>query len=369
MANLKEIFLPVKTTTDFIFHTLSKMGVPKEDAKICAKILIESDLRGIDSHGVGRLKMYVDRIKQGIQTPTTKIDVIKESPTTAVLDGNHGMGHVVAYRAMEMAIKKAKQYGMGAVSVRNSTHYGIAGYYPAMAIKENMVGLAFSNARPSISPTFGVTPLLGTNPISFGAPTNLKVPFLLDGATSISQRGKIELLARKEMATPEGWAIDENGAPVTDTNKLLVDLVKETASLLPLGGAGELLGGHKGYGLATMVEILCAAFCGGSFINGLTGFDKNNKPCPYKLGHFFIAINVENFVPIAEFKNITTEIVKTLINSKKAKGANRIYYAGEKEWESMEVRKKEGIPINENLQKTMKQLASELKITEVTLPF
>ena len=167
------------------------MGVPEEDARITAEILIASDLRGIETHGVGRMKMYYDRIHQGVQIPSHPIRGSREMHTTAVVDGHHGMGQVIGYRSMQMAIEKARIYGMGSVAVRNSTHFGIAGYYPCMAVKANMIGMAFTNARPSIAPTFGVRPMLGTNPIAFGAPSDEDFPFLFDAATSITQRGQI----------------------------------------------------------------------------------------------------------------------------------------------------------------------------------
>ena len=249
------MYLPVQQMHEFMIAVFSKIGVPAPEAKICADVLIASDLRGIESHGIGRLKMYYDRIKLGIQSPETKIDIIKDRYATAVWDGNHGMGHVVAHKAMQTAIDKAKLYGLGSVAVRNSTHYGICGYYADMATQQDMIGLTFTNARPSICPTNGVAPMLGTNPICFGAPTNLPYPFIYDAATSISQRGKVEQYAREERPTPPYWAINRQGEPQTDTLKLLKDLVDQSASMLPLGGTEEVTGSHKGYGLGTMVEI------------------------------------------------------------------------------------------------------------------
>ena len=175
-----------------VFHGL---GVPQEEAAICADVLIASDLRGIESHGVSRLKYYYDRIRAGVQSTRTEIEVVKETETTTVLDGHHGMGHVIAHRAMRMAMDKARRYGLGATAVRNSTHFGIAGYYPLMAADEGMIGLTVTNARPAIAPTFGAEPMLGTNPIAFAAPSDMPYPFCFDGATSITQRGKIEVLA------------------------------------------------------------------------------------------------------------------------------------------------------------------------------
>lgn len=354
--------LPVETLKNFMVEVFKRSGVPEEDAEICSEVLIASDLRGIESHGIGRLKMYYDRIKAGIQEPVTRIEVIQDKAATAVWDGNNGMGQVISFRAMETAIEKAKQFGLGAVAVRNSTHFGICGYYANMACQENMIGLIFTNARPSVCPTFGVEPLLGTNPICFSAPTDLAFPFIYDAATSITQRGKIEQFAREEKETPVGWAIDLEGKPYTDTNQLLVDLVKQQASLLPLGGTDELTGSHKGYGLATMVEILCAALQNGCFLDQLLGQDENGKAAPYKLGHFFLAINIEFFTDLASFKKITGDICRKLQNSRRFPGQNRIWVAGEKEYEKEIEVKREGIPVIPNLRKDIEVMQKELNI-------
>lgn len=359
------LHLPVPELKSFIFEVFTHIGVPAEDARICAEVLIASDLKGIESHGIGRLKMYYDRIKQGIQNPVTRIEVLKDRYATAVWDGNHGMGHVVAYKAMQTAIDKAAQYGLGSVAVRNSTHYGICGYYAEMATRQNMIGLTVTNARPSICPTHGVDPLLGTNPICFGAPTNLPYPFLYDAATSISQRGKIEQLAREEKPTPSGWAINKEGQPCTDTAQLLKDLVSQTAAMLPIGGTDELSGSHKGYGLATMVEILSAALQDGSYTNQLLGQDAGGKPAPYKLGHFFLAINIDFFIELDRFKAITTDICTQLQNSSLLPGSKRIWVAGEKEYENELKVKQFGVPIVPNLQKNIEQMQSELGLNQI----
>lgn len=180
-------------------------GIPEEDAKICADVLLESDKRGIESHGVNRFKpIYLDRIKAGIQFPVTNFEIIKETPTTAVVDGHHGMGQVIGYKSMEMAIKKAKEYGMGMVAVRNSTHYGIAGYYADMAANAGCIGMTGTNARPSVAPTFGVEGMFGTNPLTVGIPTDEDFNFLLDCATSIIQNGRVEYYARIGKEIPRG---------------------------------------------------------------------------------------------------------------------------------------------------------------------
>lgn len=352
---------------EFMIAVFSQIGVPAEEAQICADVLIASDLKGIESHGIGRLKMYYDRIKQGIQKPTTAIDVIRDRKATAVWDGNHGMGQVIGHRAMREAIDKAQLYGMGSVAVRNSTHYGICGYYAEMAAKEDMIGLTFTNARPSICPTHGVSPLLGTNPICFGAPTNLPYPFIYDAATSISQRGKIEQYAREEKATPSQWAINLQGEPQTDTAKLLKDLVDQTASLLPIGGTDPLSGSHKGYGLGTMVEILCAALQNGAYLNMLLGRDSDGKAAPYSLGHFFMAINIEFFTEPESFKAISTDICKQLQNSQLFPGQQRIYVAGEKEYEKELKVRESGIPIIPNLAKDIRTIQAELGINLIDI--
>jgi LDH2 family malate/lactate/ureidoglycolate dehydrogenase len=264
---------------------------------------------------------------------------------------------------MNMAIEKARKYGLGSTAVRNSSHYGIAGYYSLMAIKNGMIGLSVTNARPSIPPTFGIEPMYGTNPLTIGVPTDEPFPFLIDCATSISQRGKIELLDRAEKPTPEGWAIDSEGKPHTDTKKLLKDLVDGTAALLPIGGQGETYGGHKGYGWAVVVEILSAALQDGSFLRDLKGWDPEGNRIPYKLGHFFLAINIENFIPLDRFKLIAGSICRALRNSKKEPGQARIYTAGEKEYEAEQKRIKEGVPVNPNLRKNLKIMREELNLS------
>ena len=335
-------------------------GVPEDDAKICADVLITSDLRGIKSHGSGRLKMYYDRFKDGILFPETKIDVIRDMAAISVWDGNHGMGHVVGHKAMKTAIEKAKKYGIGAVAVRNSTHYGIAGYYALMAAKENMIGLSYTNARPSICPLFGITPMLGTNPIAFGAPSDLEYPFVYDAATSITQRGKIEVLDRANKPTPEGWVMDYKGETSTDTKQILKDLIAKKAALLALGGKEEETGGHKGYGLAMMVEIMSAALQSGKYLGDLSGFDEDGKPVTHNLGHYFQAINIEAFTDVEDFKKITGDIMRQMQNSALRPDKNRIWVAGEKEFDIEKEVRANGVEVNDALYRNMQIMIEEL---------
>lgn len=335
----------------YMKEILMAAGVPEADAAICADVLISADRQGIDSHGIGRLKpIYIDRIREGIINPITVVDVIKEGPTTAVLDANNGMGQVVSKQAMQMAIDKAKKFGMGMVAVRNSNHYGIAGYYAMMAADQGMIGITGTNARPSIAPTFGVENMLGTNPLTFGLPTDEAFPFVLDCATSVTQRGKIEVYQRLHKDLPEGWVIGEDGSNRTDTEQVLKDLVTGGAALTPLGGIGEEQGGYKGYGYATVVEILSAALAGGAFLKALSGHD-GDKKVPYQLGHFFIAIDISAFTELSAFKKTTGEILRQLRDSKRAPGQERIYTAGEKEYLAEVARTTQGVPINAALEK------------------
>jgi len=370
MKNETTYTIPFDTMEAFMADALKGVGVPEEDAKVCADILITADKRGIDSHGIGRLKpIYYDRIKKGIQHPVTEFEIVKETFTTAVIDGHDGMGHVIAKRAMQMAIDKAKIYGMGMTVVRNSTHYGFAGYYPLMAIENNMIGITGTNARPSIAPTFGVENMLGTNPITFGMPSDEPFPFVIDCATSVSQRGKIEVYDRENKELPEGWVIDRQGNSRTDTKQILIDLVKGEAALTPLGGIGEDTGGYKGYGYATVVEILSAALQGGSFLKGLLGFDPNGNAQPYHLGHFFIAINIDNFIEPDAFKKTTGDILRDLRNSDKMPGQDQIYTAGEKEYDKWLDRKDTGVPVNDALIKDILDIKAELGLDQYSFPF
>ena len=353
------IYLNFSDLEKFCIAALTKAGVPENDAIIIADVLVAADKLGIDSHGINRLKpIYLDRIKDCILNPITEIDIVKEGFTTAVLDGNNGMGHVISEKAMRMCIEKAKVYGLGMVAVRNSSHYGIAGYYGMKAAEQGMIGITGTNARPSIAPTFGVENMLGTNPLTFVMPTDEDFPFFLDCATSVSQRGKFEFYAKNGKELPKGWAIDKNGNSKTDAVEVLQDLVNGDAALTPLGGVGEETAGYKGYGYATVVEILSAALQGGGFMKALLGFE-NGKKVPYRLGHFFIAINIEAFIDLPDFKKITGDILRELRASQKMPGQDRIFTAGEKEYFALIEREKNGVPINQTMLNEMKQICDE----------
>jgi LDH2 family malate/lactate/ureidoglycolate dehydrogenase len=310
---------------------------------------------------VNRLKpTYYDRIRAGIQSPVTEFEIVREGPTTAVVDGHHGMGHVIAKRSMELCIGKAREHGMGMVAVRNSTHYGIAGYYAKMAAEAGMIGVTGTNARPSVAPTFGVEPMLGTNPLTVGFPTDEEFPFVLDCATSITQRGKIEVHSRTGKPVPDGLVVGGKGLTLTNPDEILAKLLSGGASLLPLGGISEETGGHKGYGYSTVVEVLSSALQGGAFLRAVTGVN---------VGHFFIAVDVSAFTELESFKTRAGDILRSLRGSRRIPGRDRIYTAGEKERLVWLERRERGVPLNRSLQREILQMRDELGLKGYGFPF
>lgn len=364
------VYLEWDLVEDFVNKVFIANGVPEEDAKICTDVLLDADKRGMDTHGLNRLKpIYIDRIQAGIQSARTDWEIIKETPTTAVMDAHDGMGQVASYHAMKLAIEKAKEYGMGMVAVRNSTHYGTAGYYTEMAAAEGCIGMSGTNARPSIAPTFSVQNKLGTNPLAFAFPTDEAFPFSLDCSTSIIQRGEIELRERKGEDTPAGTVIGHDGSAMTDSPAILKALVDGTAALAPLGGIGEDLGGYKGYGYATVVEVLSAALQQGNYLGMLTGISEDGGKAKFHLGHFFMAVDTEAFMGLESFKKIAGEIMRELRAATVAPGEERIYTAGEKEYLTWMERKETGLAVNESVQKELLEIRDQAGLDEFVFPF
>ena len=359
-----------ETITNFVIDAFAGYGIPRADAEICADVLLESDKRGIESHGVNRFKpVYLDRIKAGIQNAVTEMEIIKETPTTAVIDGHHGMGQVIGHKAMSMAIAKAKEYGMGMVVVRNSCHYGIAGYYATMATKAGCIGMTGTNARPSVAPTHGVEGMFGTNPFTIGVPTDEAFDFNFDCATSITQNGKIEYYERIGEDVHPGTIIADDGSAVEgDAGVALKKIRGGTAALTTLGGIGEELGGYKGYGFALAVEFLSSILQDGAYGKALDGKDEDGNIRPYQLGHWFIAIDTDHFMGEEIARKKAGEITRSMRASKKASGAERIYTAGEKEYE-IGLARAAGVPINESVQKELVAVRDELGLTQYTFPW
>lgn len=352
------VFISAAHLRRFTAEVFISAGMERADAEISADVLVTADLRGIESHGVSRLRMYYDGLKSGRHNPRTRFEIVSDRDSAVVVDAHDSMGHPVGVRAMRIAIEKARRHGTGAVAVRNSSHFGIAGYYTLLAVREGMIGLSFTNARPSVAPTFGVRPALGTNPIAFGAPTDEECPFLFDAATSIIQRGKIEVMAREGKPMPPGYVISRMGELLTDARRADAGFAAGENALLPLGGEGELLGGHKGFGLAVMVELLCTALQDNAYMGHLPG----GKGLPAQVGHFFMALDIQHFIPLERFRVISGAIMRELRAAEKAPGQSRIYTAGEKEFELEKQRLEKGIPISASLLAELKSLQAEAGI-------
>jgi len=348
---------------DFCSRVFEKVDVPRDDAVVTADVLVAANLRGIDSHGVARLKRYVDGLRDGVMLARPNIEVVHQTPSTALVDGGAGLGQPVGVLGMKLAIEKAQEMGVGFVAVRNSNHYGIAGYYSMMALEHDCIGISMTNADVLVVPTFGRDAMLGTNPISVAAPAGQERPFVLDMATSTVPRGKLEEYDRKGEPLPLSWATDECGIPTADAGRVLDNFKRRAGGgLLPLGGAGELLGGHKGYGLALLVDVLCAVLSGAAYANLVYPRTPDGKLLPSNIGHFFGAWRVDAFRPVEEFKAAMDDLQRRLKNSPKAESQERIYIHGEKEYEETERRCREGIPLHPKVVATMQQIAQELGV-------
>jgi LDH2 family malate/lactate/ureidoglycolate dehydrogenase len=334
----------------FVASSFEKLGVPKEDAEIAANGLVMADLRGVDTHGVIRFNpysWYVKWLKEGSMTAKPNIRVVSENAATALIDGDNGMGMVVGHRAMEIAIQKAKSSGVAMVAVRNSRHYGMSAYYAMRALAHDMIGIAMTNASRQVVPTFGRDARYGTNPICFAVPANEELPFVLDMATNTAAAGKLELAARLGKTIPLGWALDENAASTTDPR-----VAQKARRLLPLGGTRDT-GSHKGYGLAILVEILCGVLTG-----TVTALNANQDP----RGHFFGAIGVEFFRPVEEFKRDMDRLIRELKSTPHIDGQERVYVAGEIEFETAEERAKNGIPLLPSVLKGLREVSEQLSL-------
>ncbi|MGD8398966.1 MAG: Ldh family oxidoreductase [Anaerolineae bacterium] len=348
---------------DFCVRAFEEMGVAPEDARITADNLVTANLRGIDSHGVARLARYVNGLRDGVMVARPDEVVVTETPTTIVVDAGAGLGQPVSYRAMKKAIEKAEAYGCGFAAVRNSNHYGIAGYYAMMALDRDMIGMSTTNAAVLVAPTFGRNAMYGTNPIALAVPADQERPFVMDMATSTVPRGKLEVYDRQEKPIPLGWATDEKGVPTADARRVLDNFVKRAGGgLLPLGGAGEEMSGHKGYGMGLMVEILSAVVPGAAFLTHVYPKDEAGEPAPANLGHFFGAWRLDAFRDPNEFKADMDRLIRELKSGDLAEGAARIYVHGEKEFEHADRRGEQGIPLSAKVEASLKQIAEELDL-------
>ncbi len=324
---------------ELVHQIFLKEGLPEEDAKTVTEVLLTADIRGIDSHGVARIGYYVMKLQNGTINKHPNITIVNENETCALVDGDDGMGPVVGKRSMEIAIEKAEKYGSGFVSVRKSNHYGIAGYYTMMALEHDMIGISTTNAVCMVAPTFSSEQMLGTNPISVSFPCAEEKPWILDMATSTAPFGKLEIAMKNNSNVTLGWVQDSEGRPWDDPQAPI-----KGGALTPLGATYEM-SGHKGYGLATLVDILSAVLSGALYGPNQEGLTRLSSD-PSNVGHFFGAIRLDGFRPVDEFKATMDDMVRGLRGAKKSAGQDRIYTHGEIEFEHEEKRRKEGITLH-----------------------
>jgi L-2-hydroxycarboxylate dehydrogenase (NAD+) len=333
---VKKILFDAEALRDYMTRVLIKAGAADEDGAIAADVLLAADMRGVESHGIIRLfPYYYHRLRDGLIDPAAVTSVIQETAATLALDGGNGLGQPTAYRAMQRCIEKAHENGAAMVTVRNSNHYGIAGYYAMMALPHDMIGLSFTNAGALVAPTHGRSAMLGTNPIAVAAPSGTERPYVLDMATSIVPLGKISVYRRAERVIPAGWGVAEDGLVTTDPNRVF-----QGGALLPLGGTEEMRG-YKGYGLALLVEILSGVLAGSAFGPSVDP----GGPFIARTGHCFAALRIDAFRPLEEYQRDMDALICQLKQAPKAAGQERIYIHGEKEFERSERSLREGVPV------------------------
>ena len=333
-----------------------KEGFSSEDARAIADVLMQADLFGIESHGAQRLMYYYRNIRSGSVNVSAKPEVLRETPVSALIDGHFGMGALVAQFAMRMAIEKAKQSGVGMAVVRNSSHYGIAGYYTLMAEREGLAAFSMTNTGPIMVPTFGREMMLGTNPMAFCMPAD-PVPFWFDASTTVVTLGKVEVCQKRGRPMPQGWTIGPDGAPCTDASRMNASILAgERGGILPLGGEGETHGGHKGYGLGIMVEALTGVLAQGMTSPQMCGAHGDHT-C-----HFFLAFDPAMFGDPSDIRARMSAYLAALRASEKMPGCARIYTPGEKAFEAMARRLREGVPVEENTLAEVRQIAGELGV-------
>lgn len=345
---------------NFSVQVLRKMGHSLEDAQLAAKVLISADIRGVDSHGIARLSGYVRLWEANRVNAKPNVKIVHETPSTAVLDGDSALGLVAGPAAMNIAIRKAKEVGTGWVSVKNSNHYGIAGYHAMMALEEDMIGISMTNASPLVAPTFSADRMLGTNPIAVAIPAKTQPAFVADMATTTAANGKLEILQRKKMEAPLGWVQDKDGNPTTNAHG-----VKDGGALLPLGGNREN-GSHKGYILGSIVDIFSAVLSGanyGPWVPPFVSFlQPSDNPVGDGIGHFFGAMRVDAFRPKEDFLNHMDNWISTFRKSNTINGQEKVLIPGDPEREMEKERMNNGIPLLAPVVEDLQSLAAKFDL-------
>jgi L-2-hydroxycarboxylate dehydrogenase (NAD+) len=356
---MEELF-PLKTLEAFTYDIFVKMGCSVADARLSTEVLLNADLRGIDSHGIARLSGYVRLWEAKRINATPEIKIVHESPSTAVVDGDSGLGLVVAPKAMEIAIRKANVAGTGWVAVKNSNHFGIAGHHAMMALDHDMIGIAMTNASPLVAPTFSVERLLGTNPIAVAIPAGEQPPFVADFATTTAANGKLEILQRKSATAPLGWIQTKDGSPSDNPHEL-----KEGGALIPLGSDREH-GSHKGFCLGAWVDIFSAVLSGanyGPWVPPFVAFlAPPSDPVGEGIGHFFGAMRVDAFRTTDVFKSNMDTWITRFRNAATVDGQDRVIIPGDPEREISKIRRKEGIPLNAKVVEDLKALGEKMNV-------
>jgi LDH2 family malate/lactate/ureidoglycolate dehydrogenase len=331
----------------FVVEVFNSLDVPKEHGQIVAEALVLADLMGVESHGVQRLSRYTGGIRIGSVNTRANVRILSESASTAFIDGDSGLGQMVAYKAMEMAKKKAEEAGASIVGVRNSHHFGMAGYYVLNAIENNMIGMVMTNSEALVAYTHTLGRSLGTNPIAIGCPTKNPPPILFDAAMGVVPIGKIEVYAKEGKKIPLGWAMGPDGELLTDPHEVLA----KKGAILPLGGLGEEMGGHKGAGLALFVDLLSGVLTGSNW--GRNVKHTLNKE-PANVGHFMLVLDVKRFMPLDQFLENVEKFKQYVKSLHKISHDSEVWVPGEKAWLTMETRKRIGIPIHKNILKELK---------------
>jgi L-2-hydroxycarboxylate dehydrogenase (NAD+) len=343
----------------FCRDVFGRLGLTPEDAGQAADVLVAADLRGIPSHGVGRLWRYVNGLKTGLMLPGVPLEILRETPTSLVVHAHGGMGAPVSVKTMAAVIRKAAASGAAFASVRDSNHFGIAAYYAMMALEQDMLGIAMTNTAALGVPTFGRQVMFGTNPLAFAAPAARERAFVLDMSTTVVTRGKLEVYERAGEPLPLGWAVDQTGRPATDARRILDDMWhRRGGGILPLGGAGEEFSGYKGYGLAVMVDILCAALGGASMGTDICDTETSSA----RVSHFFGAIRIETFRDPAGFRADMDVMLERLRRCPPAEGEERVYVAGQKEFEHEAECVRSGVPLQGKSYESLCGIARELSV-------
>jgi len=343
----------------FCVEVFKGYGFSEEESKQITEVLLDADLSGIESHGIQRLIRYHKEITSGMVKLDAKPEVVFETPLSAVIEGNDCMGQILGVQAMQMAIDKAKEHGFGMITVRNSNHYGIAGYYAKMAVEQGLIGMSMTNTEAIMVPTFGRQAMLGTNPIAFAMPAD-PTPYVFDAATTVVPRGKLEVYVKRGNGLPLGWALDENGHDSSDPERVLGNIINKTGGgILPLGGSGEMTSGYKGYGFAMLCEIATAILSGGTTSNYIY-----KTPGRSNIAHCFIAIDHGMFGDKKAIEASLSKYLQEVRDSNKAEGQDRIFIHGEKEAEAKRRVLVEGVSLNEKTYAEMQMIGEFTGATE-----